>query len=209
MIRAALATLALVLTIPSGRASASDALVAVQPAGDEKFNYVLTTNSPATVKYGVILMPGGNGRMNPHMEGIKIVFSGFGNFLIRSRELFAGPQFVAASTDATTTPGRIMAIVQDLEKRYGEIEIYVIGTSRSTESTMSLAKSLDGQVAGFVHSSSMSAIADAGSAPKRWHSPIRSAGRAGGRRCGWKWHRRTSAPSTCTVARAFICTNDF
>jgi hypothetical protein len=96
--------------------------------------------------------------MNPRLNGVNITFAGGGNFLIRSRELFAGPQFVVASTDATSTPSRIKAIMQDLEKRYGKIAIYVIGTSRSTEATMSLAKSLDGQVAGFVHSSSMSSI---------------------------------------------------
>ena len=51
-----------------------------------------------------------------------------------------------------------MAIVRDLEKRYGRIAIYVVGTSRSTDATMALARSLDGQVAGFVHTSSMSGI---------------------------------------------------
>jgi hypothetical protein len=147
-----------VLLLSQSIACAADELASVQPPGGDKFNYVLTTRTPATIKYGVILMPGGNGRMNPRMEGANLAFAGGGNFLIRSRETFAGPQFVAASTDATTTAARILAIVQDLEKRYGLIAIYVVGTSRSTESTMSLAKSLDGRVAGFVHSSSMNAI---------------------------------------------------
>jgi hypothetical protein len=147
------------LFLSQGVACAADQLAAVQPAGGDRFNYVLTTRTPGTIQYGLILMPGGNGRLNPHLDGVNITFAGGGNFLIRSRELFAGPQFVVASTDATSTPGRIMAIVQDLEKRYGKIAIYVIGTSRSTEVTMSLAKSLDGQVAGFVHSSSVSGIA--------------------------------------------------
>ena len=152
-----LAVLLLMIGV-QGVANAADELVAVTPSSGERFNYVLTTRSPDKIAYGVILMPGGNGRMEPHMEGARIVFTGGGNFLIRSRELFADPQFVAASTDATTTSDRILAIVQDLEKRYGGIAIYVIGTSKSTEATMVLAKSLDGQVAGFVHSSSMNAI---------------------------------------------------
>jgi hypothetical protein len=88
----------------------------------------------------------------------ELAFSGDSNFLIRSREKFAGPQFVVASTDATSTPGRILAIARDLQKRYGQIAIYVIGTSKSTEATMALARPLDGLVAGFVHTSSMSAI---------------------------------------------------
>lgn len=152
-----IAAVGLMLVLP-GAASASDQLAPVQYPDGDMFNYVLTTRSPAMIQYGVILMPGGNGRMTPRLEGSRIVFSGGGNFLIRSRELFAGPNFVAASTDATSTAARIMAIAQDLRKRYGPIAIYVVGTSRSTEATMSLAKSLDGQVAGFVHSSSMSGI---------------------------------------------------
>jgi hypothetical protein len=139
-------------------AFAADELATVSPAGSEKFNYILTTRSPGKIAYGVILMPGGQGKVDPHMEGSRLVFAGGGNFLIRSRELFADSQFVAASTDSTTTPDRIMAIARDLEARYGKIPIYVIGTSRSTESTMLLANSLDGQVAGFVHTSSMSGI---------------------------------------------------
>lgn len=139
-------------------ALAVDELATAQLSSGEKFNYVLTTRGPGRIAYGVILMPGGAGRLGPHMEGPRIVFTGGGNFLIRSRELFADQQFVAASTDATTTPDRILAIVRDLDKRYGNIAIYVIGTSRSTESTMALAKPLDGQVAGFIHSSSMNGI---------------------------------------------------
>ena len=50
--------------------------------------------------------------------------------------------------------------MRDLEARYGKLTVYVIGTSRSTDATMTLAKSLDGRVAGFVHSSSMKGIAD-------------------------------------------------
>jgi hypothetical protein len=89
----------------------------------------------------------------------RLAFSAGGNFLIRSRELFADGRFVAVSTDATSTPDRILAIVRDLQTRYGQIAIYIIGTSRSTDATMALAKPLDGQVAGFVHSSSMNSIA--------------------------------------------------
>ena len=53
----------------------------------------------------------------------------------------------------------MLAIVRDLEGRYGKVAIYIVGTSRSTEATMALAKPLDGRVAGFIHTSSMSNIA--------------------------------------------------
>ncbi len=138
---------------------AADELVTTASGpGGEAVSYVLTTK-PGTPTTAVILMPGGRGILNPRMENGKLAMSAAGNFLIRSRGLFADGTVVAASTDATSTPDRILAIVRDLEARYGKLTVYVVGTSRSTEATMSLARSLDGRVAGFVHSSSMNAIA--------------------------------------------------
>jgi hypothetical protein len=139
----------------AGTARAADEL-----ASAGSFSYLLTTGGGQPA-YAVILMPGGRGILEPRLDNNgKIVFRMGGNFLIRSRGLFATGPFVAASTDATTSPDRILAIAGDLQRRYGGvIKVYVVGTSRSTESTMALASPLDGRVAGFVHSSSMSAIA--------------------------------------------------
>jgi len=151
-----LAVLLLLFALP---AAARDELVtSARTPGGETIPYVLTTKAGAPA-YAVILMPGGSGVMNPRMVDGKLVFGFGGNFLIRSRELFADGRFVAASTDATSTPARILAIAQDLERRFGKVAVYVIGTSRSTEATMILAAPLDGQVAGFVHTSSMNGIA--------------------------------------------------
>ena len=158
--RSLLCGVLLLLACAAGPALASDELVtSARTAGGETIPYILTSK-PGTPAYAVILMPGGKGSVSPRMVDGKLVFSGGGNFLIRSRELFADGRFVAVSTDATSTPDRMLAIIRDLQARYGQIAIYIIGTSRSTEATMALAKSLDGWVAGFVHSSSMSGIAD-------------------------------------------------
>ncbi|MFI5002108.1 MAG: hypothetical protein ACHQK9_19675 [Reyranellales bacterium] len=157
--RLLVAALMFVLCGHSGALLAADELAKSAPmANGQTINYILTTASGEPPRYAVILMPGGPGILNPRLEGTKLVMSGGGNFLIRSRALFATGPFVAASTDATTTVDRMMAVINDIERRYGKIEIYLVGTSRSTESTMGLAKPLDGRVAGFVHSSSMSAI---------------------------------------------------
>jgi NAD(P)-dependent dehydrogenase (short-subunit alcohol dehydrogenase family) len=139
-------------------AFAADELAAGQMSDGTAVPYVLTANTPSKIAFAVILMPGGKGILNPRMENGKIALAAGGNFLIRSRGLFADGRFVAASTDATSTPDRIRAIVQDLERRYGKLDVYVVGTSRSTEATMSLTRTMDGQVAGFVHSSSMNGI---------------------------------------------------
>jgi len=88
----------------------------------------------------------------------------FADFLLPQQALdkIKVGQAVTAKVDTypgKTFPGKIMAIVADLESRYDKLKVYVIGTSRSTESTMALTKPLDGQVAGFVHTSSVNAIA--------------------------------------------------
>ena len=133
----------------SSTAWAADESASGKTADGSSVAYLLTTTSSQTPRYAVILMPGGKGIMYPQN----------GNFLIRSRAIFAEGPFVSASTDATSKPERIMAIANDLQRRYPGVKVYVIGTSRSTEATMALARPLDGKVAGFVHSSSMNAIA--------------------------------------------------
>jgi hypothetical protein len=149
----------LLLVLSCHAARAGDELASGKMSDGTAVAYVLTTVGSEKPAYAVILMPGGRGIMSPRLDNNgKLVFAGGGNFLIRSRALFAEGPFVAASTDATSTPDRILAIVADLQRRYPGVKVYVVGTSRSTEATMALARPLDGKVAGFVHSSSMNAI---------------------------------------------------
>jgi hypothetical protein len=159
MVRSAFLVILSALAALATPARAADELVTSARTPDgETVPYILTTK-PGTPAYAVILMPGGRGVVNPRMMDGKLVFTGGGNFLIRSRELFADGRFVAVSTDATTSPDRMLAIARDLEARHGKLAVYVVGTSRSTEATMALARTLDGKVAGLVHSSSMNGIA--------------------------------------------------
>jgi hypothetical protein len=148
--------LVIVLNVP---ASSMDQLIetAKYPNG-EIIPYLLTVQKP-NPKYVVILMPGGSGQLEPHLRDGKLVFKGSGNFLIRSRGLFADEEFVAISTDSTGNLERMSVILQDISNRYPGIKIYIIGTSRSTLSSMGLSEPLDGKVAGFVHTSSMGDIA--------------------------------------------------
>jgi hypothetical protein len=103
-------------------------------------------------------MPGGNGNLSPYLQDGKLIFQLAGNFLIRSRELFADSETVVISTDSSGSAERVQAILDDLNKRYPHLEIYIVGTSRGTYSTMQLAQRIDGQVSGFIHTSSMSSI---------------------------------------------------
>jgi hypothetical protein len=138
--------------------AADEVVTSVRASDGETVRYVLTSVGTAP-HYAVILMPGGNGRLRLQRQDGRLTEKLNGNFLIRSRGLFADSQFVAASTGATSTASHILAIVQDLNRRYGRLAVYVIGTSRSTQATQALVGPLDGQVAGFVHTSSMDSIA--------------------------------------------------
>ncbi|CAN5670808.1 hypothetical protein BH10PSE6_BH10PSE6_55410 [soil metagenome] len=150
-----------------GPAQAADELASGTTADGMSVPYVLTAGSKPA--YAVILMPGGAGIMSPRLNpNGRVAFGMGGNFLIRSRALFGSGPFVAASTDATSTPGRILAITADLQRRYGPLKVYVVGTSRSTEATMKLAEPLDGRVAGFVHTSPMNSISSFD--PRRFRS---------------------------------------
>jgi hypothetical protein len=171
--RAIVVVLAVFLALPSTAARAADELVTLDVPDDgtpqHSLPYILTTTPGGAVAYGVIGMPGGAGNLDLRMDGSRIAMNGYGSsFLIRSRSIFSDPQFVVASTDSTGNPVRMLAIVHDLERRYGKIAIYVMGTSSSTIRTMSLAATIDGQVAGFVHTSSMPAIS--GFDPRKFKS---------------------------------------
>jgi hypothetical protein len=149
----------LLLLLASPAAWAGDELASGKMADGTSVPYVLTTagGKPA---YAVILMPGGVGVLSPHLhtDG-SVAFSNGDNFAVRVRGMFAEGPFVAATTDRSSTPDRILAIVADLQRRYPGVKVYVLGFSLSTQSTLALAKSLDGKVAGFVHSSSVKDIA--------------------------------------------------
>jgi hypothetical protein len=151
----------------SSTLAADEIVTSVKAADGDTVRYVLTSVGTAP-RYAVILMPGGNGQLPLQPQDGPLATKLTANFLIRSRTLFADPQFVAASMAATSTPARILAIKQDMERRFGPLSVYVVGTSRSTEATQALAGPLDGQVAGFVHTSSMNGIA--GLDPRKYKS---------------------------------------
>jgi hypothetical protein len=139
-------------------ARAADELAVAAGSDGASVPYILTIGSDMPA-YAIILMPGGQGILEPRLTNGRLTYRTGGDFLIRSRARFATGPFVAASTDATTSPTRILAIIDDLKRRFGPLALYVVGTSRSTEATMALSAPLDGQVAGFVHTSSMNGIA--------------------------------------------------
>ena len=150
--------LAVLLFAPATVFSADQLISTAQYADGEVVPYMLTGNA-AKPKYAFVVMPGNDGIINPRLDSSgKLAFDAGDNFLIRSRELFAGTDAVVASTNASPSAERMQTIVDDLQRRYGNIPIFIMGTSMSTLSTMRLSKSMDGRVAGFIHTGSMSQV---------------------------------------------------
>lgn len=154
--------LILILVLVSGPAlaQAKDSLIeTARSRSGDVIPYVLTRTSDNVPRFAVIVMPGGEGTLSPEMRSGEIWFRYRGNFLIRSRALFADDDTVTISTDSTGSEERMGAIVRDVALRYPGVKVYIMGTSRSTLSTMRLADSMDGQVAGFIHTASNNGIA--------------------------------------------------
>jgi len=109
--------------------------------------------------YAIILFPGGNGYVNPHMEGDRLVYNLQKNFLLRSRKFIVDDEFVTVTTDSSDSTDRIQAILDDLKRRFSGLQIYLMGTSNGTISTIALAEYLSDKIAGEIHTSSRASIA--------------------------------------------------
>ena len=152
--------LALLIVSLHARASCTDQLIDnVKYSNEFTVAYILTSQNQSP-QYVLILMPGGAGTLNAHInnEG-KLQFDFAGNFLIRSRNQFCDSQFTTASTNSTESPERMGALINDLQTRFPSAKICMVGTSRSTYSTMGLAEKFDGKIDCIIHTASMNQIA--------------------------------------------------
>lgn len=81
------------LLVGIAQAAAADDVVNVTASDSTPFAYLLTINSTTAPRYSVILMPGGCGVLDPRRTAdSNLSLKAGGNFLIRSRELFADRQ---------------------------------------------------------------------------------------------------------------------
>lgn len=121
-----------------------------------KVDSVVTYKRGSPPKYVLINLPGGDGAIDLKLTEDKRIktFRGW-NTYTRMRKLFAANDYYVVTMDATDNPNKIRAIVRALQQEFDGIKIYIAGISRSTRNTMSLAKDMDGEVAGFIHASAM------------------------------------------------------
>ncbi|CAM3612059.1 hypothetical protein [Polynucleobacter brandtiae] len=125
----------------------------------DKIPYLQTAVGSTLPKYVLIMMPGGNGIMNIKKNADEtIYFQSGGNFLIRSRGLFADDEFRTISIDGDRSIKRMRIVIADLKLKFPNAKIYIVGTSRSTLATMHQSENMDGEVNGFIHTASMGSI---------------------------------------------------
>lgn len=128
------------------------------PDGDE-IPYVFVPSDKSPPKYILIVMPGGNGTigLKRNSDGSPF-FSGKGNFLIRTRTMFADNDFAIVVIDRGRSLDRMRGVITDLTTKFPQAKIFIAGTSMSTTETIYMSENMDGEVSGFIHTSSVAAI---------------------------------------------------
>ncbi|WP_114639117.1 hypothetical protein [Polynucleobacter necessarius] len=128
------------------------------PDGDE-IPYVFVPSNKLPPKYVLIVMPGGHGTIGlKKNEDGSPFYGGKGNFLIRSRKLFADDDLAVIVIDRGRSLDRMRGVVADIRAKFPAAKIFIAGTSLSTTETIYMAENMDGEADGFIHTSSVSAI---------------------------------------------------
>ena len=109
-------------------------------------------------RYILILFPGGNGVVDPKIVDGRLVYKAKGNFLLRARQYFVDEEFATVATNSTQSSTRIQALIDDLNHRFPQAKIYLVGTSKGTFDTLELASYLSDKISGEIHTSSMQRI---------------------------------------------------
>jgi len=166
----ALAGAACLVTAPIAGAEASETLVTIDTRPGVKQDFLLL--SPKKPVAAVILFPGGHGRLKLAKKA-KMNSRNFGaNFLVRSRLLIADQGFLTVTFDAPSDrQGKlgmldgfragadhcvdVAAVVKHL-KSVANVPVWLVGTSRGSESAANCAIRLNGQIGGVVLTSSVS-----------------------------------------------------
>jgi hypothetical protein len=121
--------------------------------------YVFVPSSKLPPKYVLIVMPGGKGTIGlKKNEDGSPFYSGKGNFLIRTRGLFADDELAVIVIDRGRSLDRMRGVIGDIKTKFPSAKIFIAGTSLSTTETIYMSDNMDGEVSGFIHTSSVGSI---------------------------------------------------
>jgi hypothetical protein len=132
------------------------------PVRDEvNLTYLLVAGPPESVEQVVVLFSGGAGQIRLRPISTTPAYAERGNFLVRTRYLWAGDGFASALVDVPSDRagiglddlfrlGRTHAedigkVIADLRQRFPKAQFTLVGTSRGTVSAASVARYLPAQ----------------------------------------------------------------
>lgn len=149
-------------------AAGAEDIVTLTTRGNATQSYLLALPASGKPEVVAVLFPGGPGKVNLEREA-GLARLERGNFLVRTRRLFANAGVVVAVVDAPSDQSAgmhnsfrkgkehaadIRTVVQDLKKRYAGLPVFLVGTSMGTVSAAHVGRTLGGEVAGVVLTSS-------------------------------------------------------
>jgi hypothetical protein len=150
-------------------AAAAEEIVALATRDGVTQSFLLMAPAQAKPAAAALLFPGGNGSIRLRTEDGEIKF-GDGNFLVRSRKLFVDRGVAVAVIDAPSDESRgmndrfrlgdkhaadIAAVAADLKKRFGNVPVFLVGTSRGSISAAATGAALGERVSGVVLTSTV------------------------------------------------------
>jgi hypothetical protein len=159
---------ALGLLAAASAAGAEDIVILTTREGVTQ-SFLLSSPPPGKARAVAILFAGGTGQVNLERESSRVLLDR-GNFLVRSRRLFAGHGVAAAVMDAPSDQPRGMddsfrlgsghaedigRVVADLKTRFPGLPVFLVGTSRGAVSAASAGRRLGRGVEGVVLSASV------------------------------------------------------
>lgn len=148
----------------SAAGSGAEDLVTLPTRSGVTQSYLLSSPGPGKARAVAILFPGSSGKVDLERETAP-GSSDRGNFLVRSRQLFARNGIAAAVMDAPSDQPQGMQdefrlgeahsddigrIVADLKARFPSVPIFLVGTSRGTLSAAAAGARLGGAIDGVV-----------------------------------------------------------
>lgn len=156
------------LLVVAGTAWAED-IVTLSTRSGVTQSYLLAAPEAGKAKAVAILFPGGAGKTDLERETARKVLNR-GNFLVRTRQMFAAQGVAAAVVDSPSDQPSGMEdnfrlseshaedigkVVADLKKRFPGLPVFLVGTSRGTISAASAGKRLGKEVDGVALTSTL------------------------------------------------------
>ena len=150
-------------------AASAEELVTIPTRNSVTQSFVLEAPESGKPAAAAVLFAGSGGNIRMRVEDGRISFAQ-GNFLVRSRQRFVEAGIAVAVVDTPSDEPQGMndwfrlgekhaadsaAVIAELKKRYADVPVFLVGTSRGTVSAAAVGRALGEKVAGVVLTSAL------------------------------------------------------